>query len=171
MDCRKQWITRLHKAQVGHYTSSEKLYKIANWNGAILIVCTISLTLLTFYDVDDLNIPVFNDVYKIILAILGAVSACLSSYQTMYRPNERAEIHRSQAAAYGSLKRKLELEGCTSKDRLEEVLKEVENKWEVIASNSPLTKKKIIEELENDGMFACPGQENKGTDDDSSSKS
>ena len=148
MDIRKEWIDRLHKAQIGHYISSEKLYTRAKWFGRVLIFCTVSVTLLTFYNVGDLNIVFFNEHYKIILAFLGLLSAWISSYQTMYRPSERAEVHRSQAAAYGSLKRKLEL---ANDETLKKVLEEVENKWEVIASNSPLTKKKIIDRVEGKG--------------------
>lgn len=139
------WIERLHMAQCGHYATCEKLYFYGKWNGFLLLSLTISMALLTFYNINDLDVFYLNNYYKGIFAVLSAASAFSSSYHTMYRPNERAEIHRAQAAAYGALKRKLELSNRLGEvSKKDEVLKEVQYKWDIIASNSPLTKKSII---------------------------
>lgn len=55
MEIKDEWITRLHKAQVGHYIASGKLYFLAKWNGFSLVFCTICVTLLTFYNKDVIS--------------------------------------------------------------------------------------------------------------------
>jgi hypothetical protein len=130
-----QWLTRLHDAQTGHYTSSEKLYSIANKTGYALIISSTIVTAMLFMDAKEL--------WKLLLVIMSILSATLSGVVSFARFAEKAEQHRSAAGCYGKLRRQLEkLNTVKSKlndDDLDRQLKILRIEWEYTSQNAPLT--------------------------------
>ena len=64
--------------------------------------------------------------------------------------SERSEIHRAQAARYGSMKRKVELalsQIGSEENEILAVLQKLILEWEGTALDSPLTKFKILEKI------------------------
>lgn len=154
----KSWIKRLHDAQMGHYNSSERQYRIAHVSGVTLITFTALLSLFTFYEPETgfLCAWLTSYWYKVVCIVMSGVSAILSSVLTFYRPSERAEVHRSQAAKYGAMRREIELALTCSEDKLAKTLEATKKWWDEVASDSPLTYlstirriKKIQRKMEN----------------------
>lgn len=137
------WLERLHNAQVGHYTQSEKLYTIANRTGYALIVSSTIVTAMLFMDTQG--------GWKYLLVFMSVLSAALSGVVSFARFAEKAEQHRATGGCYGKLRRQLEkLE--TKKSQLDDVeldkkLKILRIEWEYTSQNAPLTPYDAIEKV------------------------
>ncbi|EKO3403510.1 SLATT domain-containing protein [Vibrio fluvialis] len=140
----KEWLVRLHHAQVGHYITSEALYKRADRSGYALIISSTIVTAMLFLDTEGLQ--------KMFLIVMSILSAALSGVVSFGRFAEKAEQHRSAAGAYGKLRRQLEkLSNTTGKLEFNEIdskLKVLRIEWEYVSQNAPLTPRKSIEKLQ-----------------------
>lgn len=154
----ENWIKRLHNAQMGHYNSSERQYRFAKISGITLILFTVLLSVFTFYNPEAGIFCTWltSYWYKIVCVFISGTSAILSSILTFYRPSERAEVHRSQAAKYGAMRRQVELALANTPDKLAQTLEGTKEWWAEVASDSPLTYmstirrvKKIQKKMEN----------------------
>jgi hypothetical protein len=130
-----QWLTRLHDAQIGHYTCSEKLYSIANNTGYALIISSTIVTAMLFMDA--------KECWKLFLVMMSILSATLSGVVSFARFAEKAEQHRSAAGCYGKLRRQLEKLNTVKSDlndyELNKQLKILRIEWEYTSQNAPLT--------------------------------
>jgi hypothetical protein len=137
------WIKRLHDAQIGHYTCSEKLYDKANWTGYALILSSTIVTAMLFMDAQGY--------YKLLLVFMSILSAILSGVVSFARFAEKAEQHRSAASCYGKLRRQLEklntIELKVANDELDKQLKILRIEWEYTSRNAPLTPLSAIEKF------------------------
>ena len=129
-----EWEIRLSKAQIGHYLAAEKYQKIHYFMGALLIIFSALVASSLFLETQTGWIKNF-------ILVASILSTVLAGFQTLVRPSEQAEIHRSKAASYGSLRRKIELYLSTNKPNEvdERTLLEIKNEWDSIADNSPVT--------------------------------
>ncbi|HCG9187916.1 TPA: SLATT domain-containing protein [Vibrio parahaemolyticus] len=138
------WLERLEKAQIGHYSQSEKLYSIANCTGYALIVSSTIVTAMLFMDA--------KDGWKHLLIFMSILSAALSGVVSFARFSEKAEQHRSAAGCYGKLRRQLEKLDAT-KSRLSDIeldkqLKILRIEWEYTSQSAPLTPYSSIKNAE-----------------------
>jgi hypothetical protein len=136
----KEWLPRLHNAQIGHYTRSEVLYKRADRSGYALIFSSTIVTALLFLETDG--------ILKLLLIGMSIVSATLSGVVSFARFAEKAEQHRSAAGTYGKLRRQLEkLDRTTNRlsfEQLDSRLKVLRIEWEYVSQNAPLTPSSAI---------------------------
>lgn len=132
------WDIRLTKAQVGHYIAAERYLFYHSLVGIILVISSTFVSSSLFLDT---KIGLLKN--SIITA--SVVSTILAGIQTLIRPSEQAEIHRSKAVKYGMLRRKMELFSATPKtDDLEEnFLLELRTEWDNIADNAPITPRRL----------------------------
>lgn len=137
------WLGRLHNAQSGHYTQSEKLYKTANRTGYSLIVSSTIVTAMLFMDAQG--------AWKYLMVFMSIVSAALSGVVSFARFAEKAEQHRSAAGCYGKLRRQLEkleaVKTTLSDSELDKKLKILRIEWEYTSQNAPLTPLSAIERV------------------------
>lgn len=146
-DITDSWRFRLNKAQIGHYISCER-YQWWNTTIGILSVLfsgtTTGLLLLDFNSLDKAYL-------KTIIIILSLLAALTTSLQTFLRLGDKAELHRSRASRYGSLKRSIELFAIKEykQEELSIFLKDVESKWAMIAEDAPVTPKRIRQHIKN----------------------
>lgn len=130
-----QWLTRLHDAQIGHYTCSEKLYSTANKTGYALIISSTIVTAMLFMDAEGY--------WKLLLVLMSILSATLSGVVSFARFAEKAEQHRSAAGCYGKLRRQLEklntIKTRLDDEELNKQLKILRIEWEYTSQNAPLT--------------------------------
>lgn len=135
----REWKNRLDVAQAGHYRQSE-IYAVFNLIiGVPLVVLSSFVSTVLF--IDPTVDPTAHTV-DLCARVAGALVAVIASIQTFVRPVEKAEQHRSKAAKYGSLKRKLEFFAARkSQDQNleEEFLQNFETSWDSIAEDSPTT--------------------------------
>ncbi|WP_163291929.1 SLATT domain-containing protein [Desulfovibrio sp. JC022] len=142
------WKGRLLDAQMGHYIQSEKMGCRANWIGGAIIVFTVGITAFSLFEVPDK----YDELGRWGLAGASGLVTILSAIQTFYKPGEKAEVHRAQAARYGAMKRKLEMAHGEDVDGLWDLrttIRNVEKEWEGVALDSPLTKFAVIKEVES----------------------
>ncbi|WP_167753445.1 SLATT domain-containing protein [Aliivibrio fischeri] len=139
----EEWLPRLHHAQVGHYITSEILYKRADVLGYALIVSSTIVTAMLFLDTEGYQ--------KLFLILMSVLAATLSGVVSFGRFAEKAEQHRSAAGSYGKLRRQLEkLSKTTDKlvyNDLDAKLKVLRIEWEYVSQNAPLTPRSAIEKL------------------------
>ncbi|MGS0682848.1 SLATT domain-containing protein [Shewanella sp. 125m-7] len=139
------WLTRLHDAQTGHYTCSEKLYNRANRTGYALILSSTVVTAMLFMEAGGL--------LKLFLVTMSIVSATLSGVVSFARFAEKAEQHRSAASCYGKLRRQLEKLDTTKSNindgELDKRLKILRIEWEYTSRNAPLTPLSAIKSKSN----------------------
>jgi hypothetical protein len=85
------------------------------------------------------------DYVQNIIIFFSIFSTILAGFQTLVRPSEQAEIHRSKAVKYGVLRREIELflSSDKSEDKKEEFLEKLKSKWDNIADNSPVTPRSL----------------------------
>lgn len=138
-----EWLQRLHHAQVGHYITSESLYKRADISGYALIVSSTIVTAMLFLDT--------GGYLKLLLILMSILSATLSGVVSFGRFAEKAEQHRAAAGSYGKLRRQLEkLNKTTGKlgySELDAKLKVLRIEWEYVSQNAPLTPRSAIDKL------------------------
>lgn len=130
----EDWEVRLTKAQVGHYLAAEKYQKTNFYIGILLII-------LSSFVASSLFLETQVDLIKRFIQGASVLSMILAGIQTLIRPSEQAEIHRSKAVSYGSLRRKIELNLslCRPGEMDEAIIREIKNEWDGIANSSPVT--------------------------------
>lgn len=159
------WDIRITKAQIGHYMSAEKYIKWHYFIGGSLIILSSFVSSSLFLQSKEI---VVNNIL-----IISSISATiLAGLQTLISPSEKAEIHRSKASKYGSLRRRVELfssTGSLSENEAKIFIKELKHDWDNIAGDSPLTPRSIrskvtkimSKEMEDDSFLKKAKQEKK----------
>ncbi|EPI2684585.1 SLATT domain-containing protein [Vibrio cholerae] len=137
------WLQRLHDAQVGHYITSEALYKRADISGYALIISSTIVTAMLFLETEGKA--------KVFLIVMSIIAAALSGVVSFGRFAEKAEQHRAAASSYGKLRRQLEkLSRTTDKLSFSDIdakLKVLRIEWEYVSQNAPLTPRSAIEQV------------------------
>lgn len=139
-DTIKQWSNRLAAAQTGHYIAAERYILINRFIGIPLVASSTFVSAFLFFESDE-----FSDGLSLTMKILSIFVALLASLQTLMRPTEKAEAHRSCASKYGSLKRRIErFSTITHKpEDWTEFSKEIIIEWSGIADNAPTTPQRL----------------------------
>ena len=135
-----EWSKRLSIAQTGHYIASERYILINRFIGIPLVISSTFVSAFLFFDGTG-----FSENVSILMKLLSVLVALLASLQTLMRPTEKAEAHRSCAARYGNLKRKIE-QFSTAGSTPEEwkiFSKEITIEWGGIAENAPTTPQRL----------------------------
>lgn len=139
----EDWLLRLHHAQIGHYITSEALYKKADISGYALIISSTIVTAMLFLDTEGYE--------KLFLIIMSIVAATLSGVVSFGRFAEKAEQHRSAAGSYGKLRRQLEKLSKTIDNidfgEIDTKLKVLRIEWEYVSQNAPLTPRSAIDKI------------------------
>lgn len=141
----KNWNKRLTHAQTGHYITSERYITINRLIGIPLVVFSTFVSAFLFFERND---PIEH--FSVLMKVLGILVALLASLQTLMRPTEKAEAHRSCAVKYGNLKRKLEQFSATktNPDDWKEFSKEIMIEWCGIADNAPTTPQSLRKKVD-----------------------
>ena len=159
------WHGRVIKAQVGHYTSSETLYLIANVTGWLLIISTVFVTAMSFFaygkdlhGISSVNFWLFElnaKSMQYIVIFVGIMAAFLSGVVSQSRFSERAEQHRSAAGRYGNIRRNIEYllakigQGSLIETSCIEIeMDKIKLEWSYISTDAPLTTKRAIKKDE-----------------------
>ncbi|MEZ8159105.1 SLATT domain-containing protein [Vibrio splendidus] len=141
----EDWLRRLHHAQVGHYITSEALYKKADISGYALIISSTIVTAMLFLETEGFE--------RLFLIGMSVVAASLSGVVSFGRFAEKAEQHRAAAGSYGKLRRQLEKLSKTldklSFCEIDAKLKVLRIEWEYVSQNAPLTPRSAIDKIEN----------------------
>lgn len=134
----KEWEIRLTKAQVGHYLAAELFQKVHLIVGSALIILSSLVTAFLFINTE-------NDVVLNLIITASIISTILAGIQTLIRPSEQSEIHRSKATSYGSLRRKIELHIALASTDVDYqlLLNDIRSEWDGISGNSPVTPNKL----------------------------
>ncbi|XPV75969.1 MAG: SLATT domain-containing protein [Desulfovibrio sp.] len=138
-----EWKTRLHDAQIGHYVLAEKYKILSEVCGVIITFLTVIITALTFYNNQA-------EVYRYCFSVLCIIATSLSAYQSFYKPGQKSEVHRSQAARYGGLKRSMErliISSHLEIEAFESKMEDIQKEWDAVAGESPLTSFKTLKEI------------------------
>lgn len=136
----KQWCDRLVVAQTGHYIASERYILINRFIGIPLVVSSTFVSAFLFFETDT-----FSDELSFTMKVLSILVALLASLQTLMRPTEKAEAHRSCASKYGSLKRRIERFSAVeyTPDEWAAFSKEIVIEWSGVADNAPTTPQRL----------------------------
>lgn len=140
IDTINDWNKRLTIAQTGHYITSERYILINRFVGIPLVTSSTFVSAFLFFDSTG-----FSDRLSILMKLLSILVALLASLQTLMRPTEKAEAHRSCAARYGNLKRKIEQFSAAGSaiDDWKNFSKEITIEWAGISENAPTTPQRI----------------------------
>lgn len=134
-----EWKRRLDVAQSGHYRQSEVYGGLNFIFGFPLVVLSSFVSTVLFIDPAAGPTAQKVDLYA---RIAGIAVVVITSIQAFVRPAEKSEQHRSKAAKYGSLKRKLEffsVREIQNPQLEEEFLRDFEISWDAVAEDSPTT--------------------------------
>lgn len=100
------WLRRARESQMAHYEMANIFSRRERWLGVPVILITTVIGTSVFA---SLTSQVISPEAKIAVGMLSVVAAVLSSLQTFFKYSERSESHRSAAARFGAVRRKLEV--------------------------------------------------------------
>ncbi|MCH8621580.1 DUF4231 domain-containing protein [Undibacterium sp. TS12] len=100
------WLRRARESQMAHYEMANQLATRERWLGVPVILITTIIGTSVFA---SLTASTIAPEAKIIVGLLSVLAAVMSSLQTFFKYSERAEKHRSTAARFGTIRRKLEV--------------------------------------------------------------
>lgn len=99
------WLRRARESQMAHYEMANILALRERWLGVPVILITTIIGTSVFA---SLTATAIAPEAKIIVGLLSVLAAVMSGLQTFFKYSERAEKHRSTAARFGAIRRKLE---------------------------------------------------------------
>lgn len=100
------WRDKIHWLQGAHYESAIYYERSNLWLGISVLCITTFVGSTVFTTLSDQKV---DSRIKIFLGVISFIAATLSSLQTFLGLRERAEKHRTAGAAFGSLKREIDL--------------------------------------------------------------
>lgn len=100
------WIRRARESQTAHYETANILSARERWLGVPVMLITTIIGTSVFA---SLSAQAISPEAKIAVGMLSVVAAVLSGLQTFFKYSERSEKHRSAAARFGAVRRKLEI--------------------------------------------------------------
>lgn len=143
-DLLMEWKLRVNKAQIGHYIATERFISLHHYLGIPLVVLSTFVSTALFLDLSKVSQPLM-----FIVISSSIITTILASLQIFLKPSEKAELHRSKAAKYGSLRRRLELflAKDTNLPEMEQFLSEVQTEWDHITSDAPVTPRAVRQHI------------------------
>jgi hypothetical protein len=99
-----RWLKRLRESQFAHNEASKNFNRYRYFIGIPSAILSTIVGTSVFASLGKTVDPRM----QIIVGLISVLAAVLSALQTILRYSERAELHRSSAANYGSLRRKIE---------------------------------------------------------------
>jgi hypothetical protein len=135
-----EWKLRLNKAQIGHYIATERAISLHHYLGIPLVALSAFVSTSLFLDLSKVS-----PLLMISMIASSIATTILASLQTFLRPSEKAESHRTKAAKYGSLRRRIELFLIknSTKQEMEQFLSELQVEWDHTAADAPVTPRDI----------------------------
>jgi hypothetical protein len=112
------WLRRVRENQYVHYETGAHFSRLSYWLGvpAMILSAAVGTTVfaslakteMTAPDASALFLGLSANEWRIVIGLVSAFSAVLTSLQTFLRYPERAASHRRTGADYGALRRALE---------------------------------------------------------------
>jgi hypothetical protein len=100
-----KWMRRAREAQTSHYDMADRLNRFHRRLGVLVILITTLIGTSAFL---SLVAAAFDPSLRVIVGLTSVTAAVLAALQTFFRYAEDAERHRTAAARYGAVRRKLE---------------------------------------------------------------
>lgn len=137
----RNWQERLSVAQAGHYFLTVFFSRLNIGLGIVTVLVSSAVTIFAVGDLSNGNTR--------IVVILSLVSTALTGLQTMFRLSEKSEEHRTRAARYGALKRKIEafLIRPVRMRHIRTFVDLVTVEWDAIADDSPVTPQWVTDRI------------------------
>ena len=99
-----RWLKRLRESQFSHNEAAKNFDRCRYFIGIPAAILSTIVGTSVFASLGKTIDPYM----QIIVGLISVLAAVLSALQTILRYSERAEMHRSSAARYGSIRRKVE---------------------------------------------------------------
>ena len=128
-----QWQTGLHIRHIAHnrcFSYYKKLDRLVGLGATILSALVSTAVIVSFTKSGDITLQ----------AIAGGCSilaTLFASANTFLKYGELATKHEATAAAYGQIRRELELSECWGGDITKDFLAQILNKWAELEKTSP----------------------------------
>lgn len=101
----ENWLRRARESQRGHYQAAARLEHLNYWFGIPVVIMTTVVGTSVFASLQR-RVDVR---WQVMIGVFSVLAAVLASLQTFLRFSEKAEKHRSAGAAYGAIRRELEM--------------------------------------------------------------
>ncbi|HEV2989856.1 MAG TPA: SLATT domain-containing protein [Candidatus Angelobacter sp.] len=101
----ERWLGRARESQRGHYEAATRLENLNHWLGIPVVVMTTVVGTSVFASLQrqmDLH-------WQVLVGLISVLAAVLAGLQTFLRFSEKAEKHRAAGAAYGAIRREIEM--------------------------------------------------------------
>lgn len=101
----ENWLRRTRESQRGHYKAAARLEHLNYWLGIPVVIMTTVVGTSVFASLQrrvDIR-------WQVMIGVFSVLAAVLASLQTFLRFSEKAEKDRSAGAAYGAIRRELEI--------------------------------------------------------------
>lgn len=139
----KRWIKRARESQFAHYEAGDRLVRRHRSIGVPAIVISTIVSLSVFGTLEKMG---GGEWLKYLAIAFSLLSAVLSALQTYMKYAERGEAHRSVAAGYGAIRRRLELVNV-SKPIDPKKLEKIEAELALLGNKAAVISKKDFEKI------------------------
>ena len=149
------WIRRAREAQFAHYEIANILSRRDKWLGLPVMLITAVVGTSVFASISSVAVTTEQ---KIAVGLLSVLAAVLSSLQTFFKFSERSEKHRTAAARFSAIRRKLEMlyveeGGAQEKSYLNTIRDELDQ----LAEDSPNVPVHIYQRVQKHSYYASAG--------------
>jgi len=132
----EDWIRRARESQFGHYEAA-KYYKAQHLRigiPVVILTAVVGTSIFASLQYEE------SLLIKLIAGGFSIGASALAALQTFLRSSERAEKHRAAGAAYGAIRRELDLKvslGLPGPSDLEGMLNRFRTRFDELAKQSP----------------------------------
>ena len=145
------WLRRARESQMVHYEMANLLSTRGRWLGVPVIFITTVIGTSVFASLSSVDI---TPMAKIMVGSLSVIAAVLSSLQTFFKYSERAEKHRSTAARFGAIRRKLEILYADQSDIAEKhYLDSLREELDQLSDESPHVPVSVFERIQKNIFY------------------
>jgi len=139
-----EWKNNLEISRATHYETAKQLSKENNWIGIPAIVLSAIVGTSILVTVQE----TVNSNLKVAAGLISVLAAVFAGIQTLLHPEERAEKHRTAAARYSALIRRIdEVLAFSGKDEeiQSDIVKSIREEYDKVSLEAPPTSGKFYE--------------------------
>ncbi|MFC7339222.1 SLATT domain-containing protein [Haloferula chungangensis] len=133
----KDWFRRCRESQMAHYEYGSLLESRHLWLGipAVLLSTIVGTAVFASWESNA-----GGDALRILFGLLSMLAAAVAALQTFLNMSDRAAKHKAAGAAYGAIRRELELFKtlpCESEEETKSFFLQVKERMDDLAASSP----------------------------------
>ena len=133
----KDWFRRCRESQMAHFEYGSILEKRHILFGIPAIVLSTAVGTAVFASWETGSTQQWH---RILFGLLSIAAACMAALQTFLNLSDRAAKHKASGAAYGAVRRELELFKMlppTTDEQLRQELEKIKNRMDELAASAP----------------------------------